>query len=517
MKPILLALLFFGVFWSSHAQAQVGCVPNPNNNGPPFVDGCPLTAAGLNAGFSAQAAGVCENILSFGGNKGGSVANDAAFAAAVTAGVSGKPCVYFPTGTYKFTSGISLTLAAAGNVATLYGDAPDSTTLLFAGTAGIIVNETNASTAAHIRDLSVSPSTSGGTGIFINSTVHTGNMGSSTIDRVRIGDPINSNFYANGVELSGLSTTNLSGLDIWAGLGASDPASTGTRGIYLVNATGDLGFVFNIDKTNVYGAEWGLYYGPGVQGVSITATNFVLNHFGIYASAASGSTAQAQLAITNSQFDNYNDNILVDTGSNLSHLQAVNNLFYLVTGTNGIHILAGGEDTVSFNHFVAATGGGALQSSTSGLNITNGAQNTADGNLCIDITPCIMINNPAAGWRIYDTEIDGQANQVPIQNNSFVGANLIVGNADSQAASYPQGNPVTGAASDGGLIRLTLQNAMTTTNQFITDQVLFCNAPGLGNGVGLYKAAVIDSTHIDLQGSAFSGSLTSNGTCFASR
>jgi hypothetical protein len=515
---MLFALLsLFGLLLASQAQAQVGCVPNPNVNGPPFIDGCEIPAAGLNAGFSAQAAGVCENILSFGGNKGGSVANDTAFASAITAGVSGKPCVYFPTGTYKFASGISLSLAAAGNVATLYGDAPDSSTLLFAGTAGITVNETNASTAAHIRDLSVSPSSSGGTGIFINSTVHTGNMASSSIDRVRIGDPIGGNFYANGVELSGLSTTNLSGLDIWAGLGASDPASTGTKGIYLVNATGNLGFVFNIDKTNVYGAEWGLYYGPGVQGVTIQASNFVLNHFGIYVSAAGGSTAQAQLSIVNDQFDNYNDNILVDTGSNLSHLQAINNLFFLVTGTNGVHILAGGEDTISANHFVAATGGGALQTSTSGLNITNGAQNTADGNLCIDITPCIMINNPAAGWRIYDTEIDGQANEVPIQNNSFAGANLIVGNADSGAASYPQGNPVTGAANDGGLIRLTLANTMTTLNQFITDQVLFCNVPGLTNGIGLYKATVIDTTHIDLQGSAFSGSLTSNGTCFASR
>jgi len=30
------------------ALAQTGCVPNPNNNGPPFVDGCPLSAVGLN-------------------------------------------------------------------------------------------------------------------------------------------------------------------------------------------------------------------------------------------------------------------------------------------------------------------------------------------------------------------------------------------------------------------------------------------------------------------------------------
>ena len=40
---------------SAGAKAQVGCVPNPNANGPPFVNGCPIPASVLNAiGFVVQ-------------------------------------------------------------------------------------------------------------------------------------------------------------------------------------------------------------------------------------------------------------------------------------------------------------------------------------------------------------------------------------------------------------------------------------------------------------------------------
>lgn len=40
------------------ALAQVGCVPNPNNSGPPFVNGCPITAAGLNVLANAVGIGL---------------------------------------------------------------------------------------------------------------------------------------------------------------------------------------------------------------------------------------------------------------------------------------------------------------------------------------------------------------------------------------------------------------------------------------------------------------------------
>ena len=45
----VLVLLCF----ASAAHAQVGCVPNPNLNGPPFIDGCPIPAAALNHAFAA--------------------------------------------------------------------------------------------------------------------------------------------------------------------------------------------------------------------------------------------------------------------------------------------------------------------------------------------------------------------------------------------------------------------------------------------------------------------------------
>jgi hypothetical protein len=49
MKIFVALLSFVGLLWAVNAQAQTGCVPNPNNTPPPFVDGCPLTAAGLNS------------------------------------------------------------------------------------------------------------------------------------------------------------------------------------------------------------------------------------------------------------------------------------------------------------------------------------------------------------------------------------------------------------------------------------------------------------------------------------
>lgn len=42
----------------TEALAQVGCVPNPNNSGPPFVNGCPITAAGLNVLANAVGIGL---------------------------------------------------------------------------------------------------------------------------------------------------------------------------------------------------------------------------------------------------------------------------------------------------------------------------------------------------------------------------------------------------------------------------------------------------------------------------
>ncbi|MET3907100.1 hypothetical protein ABID59_001431 [Bradyrhizobium sp. S3.3.6] len=73
---------------------------------------------------------------------------------------------------------------------------------------------------------------------------------------------------------------------------------------------------------------------------------------------------------------------------------------------------------------------------------------------------------------------------------------------------------VTGAANNGsGLVRLTV-TASNTTAHMATGQTWFVN--GLGGNPGSvnllqWKITVVDSTHVDLQGSTFSGSYTSGG------
>jgi hypothetical protein len=49
MQWVTLSFLFLALLVNvGGAGAQTGCVPNPSDNGPPFINRCPLTAAGLN-------------------------------------------------------------------------------------------------------------------------------------------------------------------------------------------------------------------------------------------------------------------------------------------------------------------------------------------------------------------------------------------------------------------------------------------------------------------------------------
>ncbi len=82
-------------------------------------------------------------------------------------------------------------------------------------------------------------------------------------------------------------------------------------------------------------------------------------------------------------------------------------------------------------------------------------------------------------------------------------------NSVSFLRSVPAIAIITGAANNGsGLIRL----AMASTALFATGQVLYvAGVGGVPNATGQWTITKIDSTHIDLQGSTFSGTYTSGG------
>lgn len=63
-------LLFIGIVAimsaaAGTAWAQVGCVPNPNVNGPPYIDGCSLPASGLNKLLNSSSGGNPGNAGNF--------------------------------------------------------------------------------------------------------------------------------------------------------------------------------------------------------------------------------------------------------------------------------------------------------------------------------------------------------------------------------------------------------------------------------------------------------------------
>jgi Pectate lyase superfamily protein len=84
------------------------------------------------------------------------------------------------------------------------------------------------------------------------------------------------------------------------------------------------------------------------------------------------------------------------------------------------------------------------------------------------------------------------------------------GPLDIRASDFNQLTPVSvmGAANNGsGLIRLTMD-----TTKFVTgDQVVVSSVGGVPNSTGTWIATVVDSTHMDLQGSTFAGSFTRGG------
>ncbi len=125
-----------------------------------------------------------------------------------------------------------------------------------------------------------------------------------------------------------------------------------------------------------------------------------------------------------------------------------------------------------------------------------------------DVTPVLGIGGLVDGYGdsvaqglFTVTKID--ANHIDLQNSFFLG-------------TYTSGGTVsrilhvTGAANNGsGLIRLTTAVAHSYING---EQVTVANVGGVANATGQWLVTVVDSTHIDLIGSAFAGAYTSGGT-----
>lgn len=343
----------------------------------------------------------CTNILHYGADRTGTLASDAAFTAAVSLSQAGKICLYFPAGTYRFTSTKTVTLNAAVTTAsiTLAGDGADVTLLNFSGgTSGISITLNSAYQSFHIQDLSVlggtySQSTQGITVTQSATISNPAYSAASDITRVVVrGNDgyAQQNGFKTAVKLDSVSNVSLVGGYI---SGPGDIAGKLPVCLELVGRTNTNGVVFNISNATINSCDVGLYLGSSIEGVTVSQSNFVGNNYGIYNSPTA--TDGVQLAVTTSHFNNYVAGIYLtnDPGgvSITNNYIIVNSLlrdaYGVFIGTTRDFLIYGnifapqssnGEMTGiligTYSTFSSLIQANVFHEMTSGVNLTNGSQ-----------------------------------------------------------------------------------------------------------------------------------------------
>jgi hypothetical protein len=265
--------------WSAGAQAQGGCVPNPNAAGPPFVNGCDIPASGLNAAVNLP----CVLITSEGGVGDGTTDNSQAFIGSLNAG-GANPCVRFPAGTFLFKSAVSYTLTNRIESVTVLGMGADQTIIKRSGSGDLwTFNESSQFQSVHIRDMSCTTNQMpGGTCWSIIQNKKTipdpAVTAQSDFTNVSIysGNGYNQNqYWAKGIQLTNVSNVAFYNPNIVGG-------ATAGIGVSIDSASATPGVSFNFYNPTFTALASGINYGDYVQGVAVhggncTGTNRCVN------------------------------------------------------------------------------------------------------------------------------------------------------------------------------------------------------------------------------------------------
>lgn len=299
----------------------------------------------------------CVNILHYGADSTGLAASDIAWNKALAAAQAGRQCVYLPAGEYKFRTEKLLSISnsyAQGSV-TIKGDGAEVTRLNFASnTNGILITLNSAYQSFHVQDLTImaggwSTSTHG---LYVTQSSIVSNpaySGASDMTRVVVrGNDgyAQSNGFKYAVTMNAVSNVNVMGGYL------SGPGNYPLQGVCLnlAGRTDTNAVVFNIIGSTLNSCDVGVSYGSSVEGVSVVSSNFVGDNIGIY--VPPGSTDAAQLAVTNSHFNNYV--AAIDLEVDPGDVSIVGNFIIAntqVNSANGIIIAATQAFTIVGNSF----------------------------------------------------------------------------------------------------------------------------------------------------------------------
>jgi hypothetical protein len=137
--------------------------------------------------------------------------------------------------------------------------------------------------------------------------------------------------------------------------------------------------------------------------------------------------------VTNSQFDNNGDNILIGGGNN--NLIS-NNLFFILENTTAIHI-TGGQFTQLASNQIASTPGGLKTATGIQVDVPGATNltNRIDGTVCVQITTCIALGAGTQFWKVTNTQFDYLPGTTPVTNAGTF--NELTGGLQTAAFHFP--------------------------------------------------------------------------------
>jgi nitrous oxidase accessory protein NosD len=313
--------------------------------------------------------------------------------------------------------------------ATIIGEGADVTVLRFdSGISGpaIILGANDQS--IHVRDLSIvsagiPASTIGLSIALITDSGSTPTQSDITGVTIRGSDGYaKTNSFGTLFSLSGVSNvTFINDNFIGTSGGAAFATSSGPTCVKLVGTANSPPVQFNFLAVQANYCSAGIYYGKYVQGVSVSSSNFVGNHYGILID--SGQIGNDQLAVSTSQFNNGAADIIVK--SLIDGVTITGNDFYSIT-SGGVGIALNQVDSYAIvgNTFI-----GINSTDQNAITIGGGLGGTVTGNQFKgpSFANCILLDKGSSGANV--------------QSNSYVGSCVHVKNLGGSANTVGGGSP----------------------------------------------------------------------------
>jgi hypothetical protein len=328
--------------------------------------------------FATRFTDVGLNILDFGGDNSGAADNSTALTAAFAALSSKGGQIYFPPGTYRFTSAVSFNIPNANLYSiSIIGCGQDVTTIACENCAGWTLNAQSFRQTFHILDMTFTTNVPGTyTGLALYNTQGLGTFGQTDLTRLtfRGSDGGSSTYYWNtAILVTNVCNVNYNSILIYGASSGIVGDGINVRGSNSSNFT----IVHNFSQCGFFAVGTGFIYGNYLQGVTFSQCNFTNGNVAIYQPSGDGA---AQLAIMNSQFNTQGDQIVL--GDAIASVLLSSNLIYvsgshaglLFTGPRGSAQITVTGNTFSFAEPVYTTTGASGNGTSATVNFSGAQQ-----------------------------------------------------------------------------------------------------------------------------------------------